>query len=249
MFIYIQWIFCPLGDSVDIAVHIKQDENGTLKETILVNRGQFTGISVDDEFEKFLETIGGKGIMNSFAEVNMNDYLAMLRNFEVKKFRELESEIIRISVPVTLDALINQKFKGGIPEALQNTSYGNDVTFSNHKLCISNSVFNTFFQNAINNISKFIEKILTKTGIKDIIIIGRFADCKLVKDSLLEKFKTYRIIIPPEAGLASLKGAVYFGHIQSQCTLPPLYTELEWIASLARRKIRKAKIMNLEDCL
>lgn len=221
MCIYIQWIFCPLGDSVDIAVHIKQDENGTLKETILVNRGQFTGISVDDEFEKFLETIGGKGIMNSFAEVNMNDYLTMLRNFEVKKFREVESEIIRISVPVTLDALINQKFKGGIPEALQSRSYGNDVTFSNHKLCISNSVFNTFFQNAINNISKFIEKILTKTGIKDIIIIGRFADCKLVKDSLLEKFKTYRIIIPPEAGLASLKGAVYFGHIQSQCTLNP----------------------------
>lgn len=26
-------IFCPLGDSVDIAVHIKPDENGTLKET------------------------------------------------------------------------------------------------------------------------------------------------------------------------------------------------------------------------
>lgn len=162
--------------------------------------------------------------MNLLAEVNMNDYLTMLRNSEVQKFRELESDIIRTNVPV---ALINQKFKGGIPEALQSTNYGSDVTFSNHKLCTSNSVFNTFFQNAINNISKFIEKILTKTGTKDIIIIGRFADCKLVKDSLLEKFKTYRIIIPPEAGLASLKGAVYFGHIQSQCTLHPTYTELE----------------------
>lgn len=215
------------GDSVDIAVHINPDENGTLKEMILVNRGQFTGISVDDEFEKFLETIGGKGIMNSFAEVNMNDYLTMLRDFEVKKFKALESDIIRIYVPVTLDELINQKFKGGIPEALQSTIYGNDVTFSNQKLCISNFVFNTFFQNAINNISKFVEKILTKTDTKDIIIIGRLADCKLVKDSLLERFKTYRIIIPHEAGLASLKGAVYFGHKQSQCTLHPIYTELE----------------------
>lgn len=207
-------IFCPLGDSVDISVHIKPDENGTLKETLIEDR----------LLESPWTTIGGKGIMNLFAEVNMNDYLTMLRNSEVQKFRELESDIIRINVPV---ALINQKFKGGIPEALQSTSYGNDVTFSNHKLFISNSVFNTFFQNAINNISKFIEKILTKTGTKDIIIIGRFADCKLVKDSLLEKFKTYRIIIPPEAGLASLKGAVYFGHIQSQCTLHPTYTELE----------------------
>lgn len=186
--------------------------------------------------------------MNSFAEVNMNDYLTMLRNFEIKKFEALESDIIRISVPVTLEALINQKYRGGIPEALQSTIYGNSVTFNNHKLCISNSVFNTFLQNAINNISKFIENILIKTDTKNIIIIGRFADCKLVKDSLLEKFKAHRIVIPPEAGLASLKGAVYFGHIQSQCTLHPTHTELEWIASLDRRKIRIAKIMNLGDC-
>lgn len=218
--------FLPIGDSVGVAVHIKSDENGTLKET-LVNRGQFTGISVDDEFEKFLETMGGKDIMNTYAEKNMKDYLTMLKNFDAKKFEASESDIIRIFVPVTLDALISQKFKGGIPEALQTTVYGNDVTFSYQKLCFSNSVFNTFFQNAINNISKFVEKILSKTDTKDIIIIGRFADCKLVKDSLREKFKTYRIIIPPKAGLASLKGAVYFGHIQSQCTLYRTYTELE----------------------
>lgn len=102
--------FLPIGDSVGVAVHIKPDENGTLKETILVNRGQFTGISVDDEFEKFLETMGGKDIMNTYAEVNMKDYLTMLKNFDAKKFEALESDIIRIFVPVTLDALISQKF-------------------------------------------------------------------------------------------------------------------------------------------
>lgn len=165
--------------------------------------------------------------MKLFAEVKMKDYLTMLRNFEVKQFEASESGIVRIYVPVTLEALINQKYRGGIPEALQSTIYGNSVTFQHHKLCISNSVFNSFFQNAINNISKFIEKILTKTDTKDIIVIGRFADCKLLKDSLLEKFNTNRIIIPPEAGLASLKGAVYFGHVQSQCTMHPTHMDLE----------------------
>lgn len=62
---------------------------------------------MDDEFEKFLEIIGGKGIMNLFVEVNMNDYLIMFRNFEVKKFREVEFEIIRISVFVIFDVFIN----------------------------------------------------------------------------------------------------------------------------------------------
>lgn len=187
---------------------------------ILANEGQSGGISMNDEFEKFMETIVGKGIMKSFAKVNMKDYLTLFKNFDDKKYEVSESRsIVRIFLPETLNALINKKFRGGIPEALQRTIYRNSVTFKYHKLCISNSVFNTFFQNAINNISKFIEKILTKTDAKDIIIIGKFAESKLVKDFLQEKFKKYRIIIPPEAGFAALKGAVYFSHIQSQCAV------------------------------
>lgn len=60
---------------------------------------------------------------------------------------------------------------------------------------------------------KFIEKILIKIGIKYIIIIGRFVDCKFVKDFFLEKFKIYCIIILFEVGFVFLKGVVYFGYI------------------------------------
>lgn len=66
-------IFCLLGDSVDIVVYIKLDENGILKEML-----------IEDCLLEFLwMIIGGKGIMNLFVEVNMNDYLMMFRNFEV----------------------------------------------------------------------------------------------------------------------------------------------------------------------
>lgn len=145
MCIYILSIFCPLGVSVDIEVHIKHDENGTLKEMILANEGRSSGISMDDEFEKFMETIVGKGIMKSFAKVNMKDSLPLIKIFDAKKSES--RSIVRIFVPETLDALINKKFRGGIPEALQRTIYRNSVSFKYHKLCISNSVFNTFFEN------------------------------------------------------------------------------------------------------
>lgn len=96
----------------------------------------------------------------------MNDYLTMLRNSEVQKFREWESYIIRINVPVALIC------KAKVMETM---------SLSATTSCVFQSLCSVFFsQNAINNISKFIEKILTKTGTKDIIIIGRFADCKLV---------------------------------------------------------------------
>lgn len=54
--------FCLLGVRVDIAVHIKQDKNATVKEIVPANGGQCGEMSVNDEFEKFMETIGGKGL-------------------------------------------------------------------------------------------------------------------------------------------------------------------------------------------
>lgn len=53
-----------LGRCVDIVVH-EQAEDGTLEKLFpLTNEG----ISVDDEYEKFMENIGGKGILKSFAK-------------------------------------------------------------------------------------------------------------------------------------------------------------------------------------
>lgn len=40
---------------------------------------------MDDEFEKFMEIIGGEGIMKLFVENNMEEYLVMLKEFEEKK--------------------------------------------------------------------------------------------------------------------------------------------------------------------
>lgn len=51
----------------------------------------FGGLLVDEEYEKFLESIGGKGIFKSFATINMEDYLTALRDFESKK-REVNKD-------------------------------------------------------------------------------------------------------------------------------------------------------------
>lgn len=167
-----------------------------------------------------METIGGKGIMKLFAEMDMEEYLTMSRDFEAKKyFRSKSGSIVKIHVPGTLHELIEQKYKGDIPEALQSTIYRERVTYKHSMLCIPFSVFETFFQKAINNITKFIEEILTKTDTKNIIIIGRFADCEIIQQSILENFKTYRVVIPPDPEFAVLKGAVYFGHIRNTTSI------------------------------
>lgn len=62
---------------------------------------------VNDEFEKFMEIIGGKGVMKLFVEVYLEDYLFMLRSFEIKKYDNLEFEFfVRINVLGIFDEFI-----------------------------------------------------------------------------------------------------------------------------------------------
>lgn len=158
--------------------------------------------------------------MKLFAEKDMEEYLAMSKKFEEKKYVDLGSgSIVKIHVPITLHELIKEKYRGGLPEALQSTIYRESVAYKHSMLCIPFSVFETFFQKAINNITKFIEEILTKTDTKNIIIIGRFANCDIIQQSIQENFKTYRVGIPPYPEFVVLKGAVYFGHIRNTTSI------------------------------
>lgn len=49
---------------------------------IFVNGGEIGEILVNKEIEKFMEIFGGKDIMKLFVEVDMEDYLNMIRSFE-----------------------------------------------------------------------------------------------------------------------------------------------------------------------
>lgn len=100
-------MFYLLGGTVDITVH-KQADDGTLVELIPATGGPTGGVTVDKEFEKFLEIIGGSGVLKSFAEISMEDHLTMLREFEIKKREDPKSKV-HIKIPLKLDSFISKK--------------------------------------------------------------------------------------------------------------------------------------------
>uniref|UniRef100_A0A8W8KYD9 Heat shock 70 kDa protein 12B n=1 Tax=Magallana gigas TaxID=29159 RepID=A0A8W8KYD9_MAGGI len=218
------------GGTADITVH-KQTKDGTLEELYPATGGPLGGISVDGEFEKLLETIAETNILKSFAERSMVDYLTMLKDFEAKKRDNSEAkntdsseakrpdnskEKVRIVIPLKLDKYVKEKIPGGISKALQKSIYKDSITYKNYKLCLELSEFQNLFQNAIDGIINCVAKVLANKDfddVKNIIMVGGFSDCKFVQTALREKFKTRHFIIPAEAGLAVLKGAVYFGHL------------------------------------
>lgn len=200
----------PLGGSLEIAVH-KRAEDGTL--ALFPPTGDNCGgISVDDEYEKFLESIGGKGIIKTFAKDHIEDYFIMLREFEIKK-RESSYSNVKIRIPESFHNLLKRKYEGGMEKALTLSIYKDIVNYSNYTLNLPHEVFKMFFQKTIQNVSNLIEQTVQKTGVKVIIMVGGFADFVIIRDSIIERFKNNRIVVPTDAGLAVLKGAVYMGHI------------------------------------
>lgn len=203
------------GGTVDITVH-KKAEDGTLEELIPATGGPSGGTTVDMEYEKFIEKIAGEGILKSFAIVNMEDYLNLLRDFESKKREVKEDSKLRIKLPYEFDKYVKERNPSGIKKALQNLQYGNSATSNTYKLCLEPSVFLTFFQKAVEGVIKCMEDILANEkfdDVRDIILVGGFSECTVIQKALREKFKSHRFIIPIEPGLAVLKGAVYFGHL------------------------------------
>jgi molecular chaperone DnaK (HSP70) len=71
------------------------------------------------------------------------------------------------------------------------------------------------FKQVSNRIIELISGVLEKmkgSNLKMIILVGGFSGCKIIQDNIKSVFPSYRVIVPEDAELAVLKGAVLFGH-------------------------------------
>ena len=76
-------------------------------------------------------------------------------------------------------------------------------------------IMKSLFDETINNIVSLVKDVLRKPAAKNVpllLLVGGFAECSLVQSAMKRNFPNKRFIIPEEAGLSVLKGAVLFGH-------------------------------------
>lgn len=212
-------MFSLLGGTADITVHQKC-ENNTLEEVIPASGGPWGGKAVDDQFIKFLSELVGENVLEEFKRENVEDYLEITRSFDRKK-RTIKPNLngtTRMPIPQTLVTLcIKSHGVNKFQEIIErNSLHKKNVSFAHGKLRWNNSFFRGFFKKSVNGIVKHIDELFQTNEAKDvkiIVMVGGFSDCSLVVNAIRENFRKVRIIVPEEAGMAVLKGAVYFGHI------------------------------------
>ena len=199
---------------VDVAVH-KQNERGIIEEILPSTGGPFGGISVDRAFEAFLESIFGREILDIFQNSYFEDFQLFFYVFEAKK-RDYMHRKVWITIPLALERLLEEKSGIGLSSTLKQSQYTELVKYRLHKLRLEPSLFNSFFQPAIDGIIKTVQNVLANQLCADlthIIMVGGLSGNKIIQNALQETFPKCHFLIPDQPEIAVLKGAVYFGHL------------------------------------
>ncbi|XP_045203378.2 heat shock 70 kDa protein 12A-like [Mercenaria mercenaria] len=205
------------GGTVDITVH-EVMENGKVKELEKASGGAWGGTKVDDAFELFLTEIAGNSdVMRKLKVDYMEDFIDMFRYFELKK-REVRPEntgTVTFQIPASFKELVKKIAGKKLPKAVSKSKYKGKVEVVTGKLKVDVDLLKQLFHESVKSVVDHVGSLLRKPsvqGCKAILMVGGFSESPMLQMNVKKSFPELKLIIPDEAGLAVLKGAVIFGH-------------------------------------
>ncbi|XP_060551251.1 heat shock 70 kDa protein 12B-like [Ruditapes philippinarum] len=205
------------GGTIDITVH-QVIVDGKLRELHKASGGAWGGTMVDKAYEQFLADIAGPKAFQQFKEEHMDDYIDLLRTFEVKK-RETspgQSDKVTFRIPPSFADTIKDATGLSIKDKMISSPFKGKVTYVSGKLRVDVEIARSFFTQSVDSIIEHLASLLRERmnrGCTSIVMVGGFSESNILQDAIKRTFgRRYNVIIPDGAGLAVLKGAVIFGH-------------------------------------
>ena len=205
------------GGTADITVHEKLS-NGSLKELCRASGGDCGGTSVDNAFFQIFVKLVGAPLLNAMKKQEPSAYLDIFREFEAVKrtvYTDKEDKVT-ISIPrAILDAMCKKHLKEDFEAVVQSSPYHDKMILRYDKMRIDTNLIIDMFKQASERIIELISDVLKKmkgSNLKMIVLVGGFSGCKIIQDNIKTFFPNHRVVVPEDAELAVLKGAVLFGH-------------------------------------
>eukprot|EP00105_Crassostrea_gigas_P014864 XP_011431685.1 PREDICTED: heat shock 70 kDa protein 12B [Crassostrea gigas] len=201
-----------------MTVHEVKD-GGKLHELSRASGGDWGGVLVDKNFKQMLIDIVGEEFMERFCHFNTADYIDLFRGFEMKKRQKLDEKSQTGKMNLAISATFLEKYGEqiglNISQRTKETRYGKLLKWAGDKMRMDKVLFQSFFNPSCEEIVSHVKKVLSEQkvkGTKIILMVGGFSESVIVQDAVRKAFPECRVVVPHEAGLAVLKGAVLFGH-------------------------------------
>ena len=202
---------------MDVTAH-EVDDNDDVKEIYHATGGDFGGTKVDKEFQNLLEKVFGVDLMDEFRLSHPSDWLELMNDFEMKKRgdRVMRGEDTRVRLPANFINLMRHENIGSSDNEIIKRHYNAEqLRISREYLFMGPEIVKRLFEPTINSIIKHLETLLKKKELKDVklmFLVGGFSESPLLQAGIKAKFKDkYKILIPNDAEIAVVKGAVMFG--------------------------------------
>ena len=212
----ISFFFSP-GGTVDITVH-EVSRDCTIKELYKANGGPWGGTNIDDAFTVFLGKVTGPDVFQQFITRHRDDYIDLLREFEVKK-RTITPEMdqkITFKLPISLHEIFRELRGQDFRQSqMMSQQLQGKLTFAGDKLRVESETVKEFFKETCGKIVNHLGEIFRQpavSAVKTILMVGGFSESPMLRHAIEQAFRDKKVILPNEASLSVLKGAVIFGH-------------------------------------
>ncbi|KAL5019199.1 hypothetical protein ScPMuIL_004921 [Solemya velum] len=209
------------GGTVDITIH-EVNKDGTLKEIHRANGGPWGGTMVDEEFFKFLTKTVGAKIMHRFRNEYMEDYLSLVRSFELKKgtIGPESTNQVTLRVPYALRELFEKQNGESVENVFEHMNIDKNITWKDDKLKFTADAMKQFFEEPLLKTVKQMRAMLNKRNmsVSHVLMVGGFSESPMLQHSIISELGSCTVLVPPQASLAVLRGAVIFGHDPSCIT-------------------------------
>ncbi|XP_052799277.1 uncharacterized protein LOC128230890 [Mya arenaria] len=205
------------GGTADISVH-ERKENGTVKEVHKASGGPWGGIYVDENYMKWIASIFGQQAVDDMKKYAMGDYFDILREFETKKRAHKTNTATKTTLRVSsiLRAYAEKHSGMKLEEMIAKKEFGDTVVLrGGDKLRIESSVMDAWFNEPVDRLIAHLKELLKEErlkSVKNIVLVGGFGESSYVQEKINGEFVDRKLLVPVEAGLVVLKGAVRFGH-------------------------------------
>ena len=216
-FLYFNYCNCFVGGTLDVTVHQIQ-ENGTIKEIHKATGGPFGGQKVNKQFIALLGEIFSQTFIENYIRQNPVDWLYLINDFEVKKRgkRVCEGGATRIRLPGSFVSKFCGEKGWDINAVIQERFSLQDIKVQrNEYLCLDPKIMRKLFDPVLDNVVTHLSNLFAKQELSEVemlFLVGGFADSLLLQERIKKQFSnSYRIMVPPNASLAVVQGAVMFG--------------------------------------